>query len=617
MIQFNSPLKKKIYTQTGNFSFQFDILFDNHSGVCDIGFYSYDRDIPFRFASGRIFDANDNYISSYTRNRIYSMSGNVSENSIDYYLNGEALGFGVPAGSGDIDYFFVNPSGCNVNLNLIVNGDRPLYDYSDYLYYHTGDSILPISINNHSALPFTIFSGRYNGDSSKFSIDGLDWQLVTNGTQFFVYPSGEKTAGFNDINIDLFTDFGIENISIRTSGIQDLLPFYNIQLYGPHTVDNNEYSIFYCYFSNPSGEIEILPSLNYLSGSGIVNINVPITGAYSTTVTGEIIGEGYLYSNVSVQGTGMSPSGNQVVDTISGLVSGFQYATGNHILPYSIPATGRGIINGLEMLGSGILTGNKSGIIYDGSGSLLFNETVLGSVTELYSINPTGYIDATGVINYDNLQNGDIIFIGGGNAIIKGITYSSITELNTYLNNNIPNHLVTSQISGGNKIVLTAFNRGTVGNNTIFENGIGNQGTNTIEPIGFLQGGQDLGKGTLLAPIGLASGLLNKPLYGSGIYSKTQEGQMVGSSLYPDYSKTFIDVWDLKTGNSLSSLISFKDNGYFTPESLVNASIKGDNTSFYIRVDYNNSYGTADLSELIISGVNFPSGIKLTLTGII
>src|SRR5690606_30914248 len=141
--------QRNIYAQTGSFSFLFSMVFDNHSGVCEFGFHG-DNKVEFKAVSGRLIDHQNNYFSSYIKNRLVNISGNISPTSVDYYLNGAPIAFGIPRNSGSLNYVFVSPSGCQPNISISINGDKPSYDITDFITYQTGIPSIPVTITNHS-----------------------------------------------------------------------------------------------------------------------------------------------------------------------------------------------------------------------------------------------------------------------------------------------------------------------------------------------------------------------------------------------------------------------------------------------------------------------------------
>src|SRR4051812_42195704 len=93
-----------VYTQTGSFSFAGLIKPKSTSGISVFGLSGTQNQnkIEFKLVSGRIYDWNSNFVSSYfsNRNEPINISGVVGVDSVDYYINEEPLAFGIPRRTG-------------------------------------------------------------------------------------------------------------------------------------------------------------------------------------------------------------------------------------------------------------------------------------------------------------------------------------------------------------------------------------------------------------------------------------------------------------------------------------------------------------------------------------
>jgi len=604
----DSFTKRAFYRQTGIFSFLANLTFEDNSGSCQIGF-SGGTVLPFTFNSGRITDKSGYFFSPYNIRQKISFSGNVSSSGIDYFVNGEPKALGLPRETGYLDYFYINTS-TNVELDIYINGEQPSYSYTNQVNYNTGDSSIPVTLTNNSTLPFRIFSGQLLSDSNLFSISGFPTGNI-NGTKTF-YFNPNNLGGQNNLTVQMHTDFGPQVFTIGASGIVTVPETSVINLIGPPTIDPEGSGVYYCSFSNGSGAISVMPLLEYITGSGLYNNEFILTGDYSTTVTGQISGSGILSKTINISGSGYGGINNNYInipfDYTATLLS---YATGNFSWDFSILGTGLASNGSYTGPATGLITGSILGTILEGSGFYRYSGLVQLPPNSAYSSQATGRTAGTGLIHYNTPNLNDFLYVGNPDiALAYGISYTGQLDLVNYLNSNTGLHKVTA-ISNGGDIKLTSLVPGSSGNLPVFVDS-SNGGSMSVISI---NGGQDLGSGVELTPLGNFKAFMNRDFLGTGIFSKLVSG--LGTGLYsglPD-AKTFTGTWDMLTGLTIDSLVSVKSGGYFDTNRFSGTPYSAEVGSFYIYLPYTNPFPVADLIALTITGIGLPTGATVFISG--
>ena len=212
----NSIIKHNFYKQSGAFSFLLNLSIDNTTGILNFGF-SGDAGKSFNLEckSGKFVDHKNNYIDSYAENIIYSVSGNVDNNSLDYFINNNPASFGLSRPTGHLDYFYIDPQNCTVDFDLFIQGEIPDYIVICPTIFNSGITNIPITITNNS-FPFKIFSGFYNGDKTKANVSGIPSLIPTGITEFYIRQSG--LSGNVSFPVKLQTNFGDQLFTFLSYG---------------------------------------------------------------------------------------------------------------------------------------------------------------------------------------------------------------------------------------------------------------------------------------------------------------------------------------------------------------------------------------------------------------
>ena len=102
MYQTGISIKRSFYNQTGDFQFNANLIVDNLAGVLNIGVSGAGPNINFQCISGKIYDNTGNFFGVYYPNEQFSISGNVTHNSFDYFWNGGPAAYGISKATGGL-----------------------------------------------------------------------------------------------------------------------------------------------------------------------------------------------------------------------------------------------------------------------------------------------------------------------------------------------------------------------------------------------------------------------------------------------------------------------------------------------------------------------------------
>lgn len=410
--------QRYIYPQTGIINYQASLSFDNITGVSYIGFSGeeFHNKVEFLAKSGKFYVNNSSgglFLQSYGVNESISLSGAISPKTHDLFYNNSPLFLGYPRDTGYLNLFYVNSVNASTSLALTIGGDAPTYSYDPFESFYSGQSI-PVNISNQSSLPFKIFSG--NSLNPNFTLNGASNISVT-GSETLFLQANNFSKGAQYIPIELFTDFGVQNLSFTASGVSlDNVEFYI--LFGPNvpTVQHNIQSKYTINCRNSTG-IVLRLDLEYISGeTGAYYTPIQATGATTGAASGLITGSGYISSFVS----GDIYYNNSLVGIETGIGSGdiskFVYSSGDIVENYEIEITG---------LASGILSES-----FDSSGfSNIINQQVQADPRGSYHVfnNLTGL--GTGIVNGEEKTG----FLSGSSVPIF-IRYTGLEESGISIN---------------------------------------------------------------------------------------------------------------------------------------------------------------------------------------
>lgn len=218
----NSYSKRSIASQTGNFSYQLEIMC-NTAGRVEFGFSGEQRLFSFTGLSGKLVDNEGDFIYGYSSPERFTVSGNVSQSSHDYFINGLPINIGGTKNTGNAEWFYVNPINCAPDIDLRIVGERPSLIFSS-IYYSglnaTGTGLL----TNGSSSRIKIFSGvSYDNNFSIFFNSGH-----IQGSSIFT--GIKKNIGISTIDDNVLVDYRlITNFGDTYIALNNITDFQLIQ----------------------------------------------------------------------------------------------------------------------------------------------------------------------------------------------------------------------------------------------------------------------------------------------------------------------------------------------------------------------------------------------------
>ena len=235
-------------------SFNLNFHLNNITGVAVFGFSGDTSDTKFDFVSGRIYDPENRYVFSYTENEIVNLSGNLSGENYDYFINQTPVCFAGKRTNENISNFFINTTGSNFyadTFNIYTNK----FNYrADFDTGFIASQTLTGKIESLDAgTNLRIFSGEVITPPG-FSISGFD-SGERQSASIAIIPSGILNP-YNIISVEtnFYTNFG-QVYSSFDSTILPLSPYDTsislIDIYSKHGL----YSGHEHYVSDKVGDI--------------------------------------------------------------------------------------------------------------------------------------------------------------------------------------------------------------------------------------------------------------------------------------------------------------------------------------------------------------------------
>lgn len=284
------------------FSANFGLSFSNATGASEIGFSGDGKRFLFSFVSGKIFDNEGRYFSSYVPNNRFSLSTEFSGSAYGYSIEDDRVLFSGQKDNFYVDRFFVNTTGCDINANVSIYGNKPTFSLVLNPTFVTGNPITGYFISN-SLSGVKVFSGQFQ-DGSNLYFSSLPTGYIRNGV------SGQAVLLQNVTGIGYFitkasfqTSAGSYDQDIAISGVNKSFINYIFSIQGSNTLDNTSLvqsssgaqkagmvSLNYGYSSNDATLIpSSLPldiSLSYYSGN---------TGYYGQVSSVSLVSGGFGY----------------------------------------------------------------------------------------------------------------------------------------------------------------------------------------------------------------------------------------------------------------------------------------------------------------------------------
>lgn len=472
-----SGTQLRSFAAQNEFSFQLQVEPSTSSGISEIGFSGIEDQFSFFYLeSGNIFDLNGKHVWSYNPRDIISISGNIFVDSINYFINDQAICLHSSGRNKYYDSFYVKTTKSqSLSYDLNIEGFPPSYQFYFPNSVMFGQEITGY-IQNNDILEktFQIFTGEVFNQNVTYSLNSFEKKFISGGESGAIVlspilSSDQTLLERTPANLDIFlnTNFG----PILNPVIFELYPspIYYIELITGYTgatglIENFTYGKYYSYELRtiyPTDQnISIL--LENISGhtGELIYRDFDVSG----NVVGNISKFIYGFDYITGFGTGTGVSlirdfyGNFFTGVWLEAFSIFQLATGNVNYNYNLlfsggsgfgPAikgtkiTGLGFTtspNEIEsfILGSRLLTGIGTGNL-TGNWGIIFQNSTGEAITQENKfftgdlfLNTNEQIASGGPLNLED-PNQQLIYINTGNnlTINYQITDSGLKSLNT------------------------------------------------------------------------------------------------------------------------------------------------------------------------------------------
>ena len=609
-------------------SFYVSSAIDSPTGVAVMGFSGESGVTDFLFQSGKIFDPENRFASSYRQNENFQISGNISGAKYDYYINGMPICYNGQRTESKLQRFFVHTTGCNFNMEKIDVRTKPFeYDLNFTTGFIVSGLITGILESADGTSNFKIFSGELSsGTSGMFGISGINKADTTSAT-ISIHTTGKTldesgVAAYEDhvLKLKLFTNFGEVEKEFTTSSIPEttLTTTFNLEdvintdylLSGSRTssgilnlfyrlveeedfqIKNKPLNIFFDYEGGKTGQFHTVStsSLTY-SGSG-----------YKTTPTGIVTGTD------EIMAAQIKPLMSFVVTGVDVTYSGSGYTSAP-----TVSITGGSGSNAAAtavIYTSGTYSGMLSGVTMTNSGS---NYTGVPVVTFTSTIGTTG--SGVAGLGEGTMTGTNIEYAGGYHLLAPDFSGISGGGIDGKLTSITVAHSGSGYVS--NPTVLLS---GATGQTEIVASGL-------IETSGQYSG---LVTGIHIANQGFRYNATPAMSFSGDLYSggfdatghAVMDGTIANMSITTtDYYKSFTGYWRLATGVNLPNLVDYYLNNHIDRPALtgylnVDTGIYVTGESFDTAISILDTYPDSGqmLGKLTLSGMN-DTKIEKIITG--
>lgn len=317
----------------------------NLTGDVSIGFSGEGKSMQFTFNKGRIYDTSGYYVHSYDPSLKFSISGDISENYYDYYIDNVIIGRGKAKEDFKIEDFFINTNNCYLEANLKIFSDGVPYAFTTPSSVTLGTTVTAQMENLSTDGTIHIFDVTLKGKTStNYTLQSYPSAIAPQETKDFVLNNIAGIQGNHAFNLDLDTSIGKISIEDRTDATEaDLVTVWNelreFEAGASQAFDfsaiNSEEIVTFIYETTIVGGTDyqkVLPTLEYVEGN---------IGKYYRITEVQIIdaGEGYTgnASAVFSNGQGNDIQAEGVVEMNAGTVSSVSVT--NSGIYFDIPPT--------------------------------------------------------------------------------------------------------------------------------------------------------------------------------------------------------------------------------------------------------------------------------------
>lgn len=214
-----SDLTYRKLVRNTDFSAFFDLSFSNVTGSAEIGFSGSGKKYKFSFVSGKMFDDEGRYFSSYLPNNFFSLSTNFDANYYDYAINNEIVSYSGNKDNFNIENFYLDPSGVSITNSIIINSAKPSLTLSYPYSFITGQTITGHLVSD-SISGVKLFTGSFE-DLSSFEFLSLPTGYITS-TESGQVLINQKSASVGEFatNASFNTNAGSYSQDIFITGVE-------------------------------------------------------------------------------------------------------------------------------------------------------------------------------------------------------------------------------------------------------------------------------------------------------------------------------------------------------------------------------------------------------------
>ena len=335
----------------------------------EVTFLGTDGDITFTVESGRVSDTNGNLVYNYTSGDPLSLEIRYLDNLYSIWCN-DRLYSASQSSIVDNDYitgiYINNLSDESMTINVELYGEQPSITFSDiestdsenyfgYVYSnganirlesaHPRYSIFEdLTIYPNTTISYKLVSGNLESGNIEDIVFNFDFGSIETGLPVYIEDTDEISGTYK-----VFVG-ETESETVFIEG-------------GYKNVQYNNFSIIY----SITEQKPISMSLTYIDRDGFELVTG--TGIGYGLHSGFVNGSGYI---ICTEATGLI---YPYLVTGTGITSQFVYTTGEIIYDYLIDVVGYEGPN----LSTGVLFGELTGIVLDGSGHYVFDATIVGT----------------------------------------------------------------------------------------------------------------------------------------------------------------------------------------------------------------------------------------------
>lgn len=314
-----------ISSQPSKFSYSVDISSLNQTGTLTLGFSGQSGNhFNFILKSGKIFDYNNHFVSTFSNSSTVKIQGNVENNKQSYYINNTPIKFNqqLNTGAGQIDSFYVIPSNVSPDISFSILGEKPSYLTSLINFGEFNTTGTGYLINTDSSRYFRLHSGVSNNSDYTW-VSGFTGVINTGQSGVYLVKKNYSPTDATDfsesafqVDLSLYTNFG--EIQNNISGQNNFQTAQSLSLDFQSLISGSGTNNNFLSWSNTKGSqvydaaaVPISFSLSRTAGTGnFTGIWKLYTGAISYPLT---------YSEVLYNIPTLSYSGNFDAVGASGL----------------------------------------------------------------------------------------------------------------------------------------------------------------------------------------------------------------------------------------------------------------------------------------------------------